>query len=179
MTNEKVQESMTELEAKVSAFSDATQGESAEDILYEMRGYEPAIDKASKAYRKYREQSGITDPIMLDEIEEAYYAGMENGMKEEPASDDLEEEIEKQCNYLHQIAIGKELKGFARHFVKWQKQQEAKYREDNNICCIKFDDIEDARNGAYEQGRIDQRAEDGSLIARAHFQGMEKMKEMM
>jgi hypothetical protein len=47
----------------------------------------------------------------------------------------------------------------ARHFIQWQKKQDAKYREDNNICCMKFDFIEDARLGAYEQGKHDMKAE--------------------
>lgn len=33
-------------------------------------------EKKAKEYRDYRESCGITDPIMLDEIEEAYYSGM-------------------------------------------------------------------------------------------------------
>lgn len=30
----------------------------------------------AKEYRQYREECGIKDPVMLDEIEEAYYQGM-------------------------------------------------------------------------------------------------------
>ena len=29
----------------------------------------------SKQYREFREQCGIKDPVMLDEIEEAYFSG--------------------------------------------------------------------------------------------------------
>ena len=36
-----------------------------------------------------------------------------------------------------------------------QKELEAKYREDNNICCMPFDDIDAARVAAYEQGKMD------------------------
>jgi len=33
------------------------------------------IEEMAKAYRDYREKCGIKDPVMLDEIEEAYYEG--------------------------------------------------------------------------------------------------------
>lgn len=36
---------------------------------------EEQIKQWSKDYRKYREICGVTDPICLDEIEEAYYLG--------------------------------------------------------------------------------------------------------
>ena len=32
-------------------------------------------DEKSKQYRDFREECGIKDPIMLDEIDEAYYEG--------------------------------------------------------------------------------------------------------
>lgn len=31
--------------------------------------------QAAVAYRKYRERCGVKDPVMLDEIEEAYFKG--------------------------------------------------------------------------------------------------------
>lgn len=78
-----------------------------------------------------------------------------DSMPEEPLNDDLEKEIsrwlEENCDdagYFNQIE-------FARHFVNWQKQRDAEFRENNNICCMKFDDIEDARLGAYEEGKKD------------------------
>ena len=33
-------------------------------------------EKKAKGFRDYRQSCGIVDPIMLDEIEEAYYEGM-------------------------------------------------------------------------------------------------------
>lgn len=39
------------------------------------------MEQAAKAYRDYREQCGYEDPVALDEIEGAYYMGMEK-MKE-------------------------------------------------------------------------------------------------
>ena len=36
----------------------------------------------SKQYRDYREQCGIKDPIMLDEIEEAYFEGYHQAEKD-------------------------------------------------------------------------------------------------
>lgn len=34
-------------------------------------------DKLSTVYRQYREKCGVKDPVMLDEIEEAYLQGMQ------------------------------------------------------------------------------------------------------
>ena len=39
--------------------------------------------------------------------------------------------------------------------ANWQRGRDAKYKADNNICCMNFDDIEAARIGAYEQGKSD------------------------
>ena len=36
----------------------------------------------SKQYRDFREQCGIKDPVMLDEIEEAYYEGYQQADKD-------------------------------------------------------------------------------------------------
>ena len=33
------------------------------------------VEDLSKQYREFREQCGIKDPVMLNEIEEAYYEG--------------------------------------------------------------------------------------------------------
>lgn len=33
------------------------------------------LDEAARNYRNYRESMGIKDPVMLDEIESAHYAG--------------------------------------------------------------------------------------------------------
>lgn len=46
-------------------------------------------------------------------------------------------------------------KAVVKHFTEWQKKQIAKYNEENNICCMNFDDIEEARLGAYEEGKAD------------------------
>jgi len=39
-------------------------------------------DEKSKQYRDYREQCGIKDPVMLNEIEEAYYVGYRQAEKD-------------------------------------------------------------------------------------------------
>lgn len=39
-------------------------------------------EEKSKQYRDYREQCGIKDPVMLDEIEEAYYEGYQQAEKD-------------------------------------------------------------------------------------------------
>lgn len=39
-------------------------------------------DEKSKQYRDYREQCGIKDPVMLNEIEEAYYEGYNQAEKD-------------------------------------------------------------------------------------------------
>ena len=36
----------------------------------------------SEKYRDFREQCGIKDPVMLDEIEEAYYEGYQQAEKD-------------------------------------------------------------------------------------------------
>lgn len=36
-------------------------------------------DELSKAYRKYREDCGVNDPVYLDEIEDAHFDGVEKG----------------------------------------------------------------------------------------------------
>lgn len=45
----------------------------------------------SKQYREFREQCGIKDPVMLNEIEEAYYKGYNQAEKDlELSWDDIE-----------------------------------------------------------------------------------------
>lgn len=39
-------------------------------------------DEKSKQYRDYREQCGIKDPVMLNEIEAAYYVGYHQAEKD-------------------------------------------------------------------------------------------------
>ena len=39
-------------------------------------------EEKSKQYREYREQCGIKDPVMLNEIEEAYYEGYNQAEKD-------------------------------------------------------------------------------------------------
>lgn len=79
--------------------------------------------------------------------------------QEEPISEDLLDEIHNRwedaphtkwpkCPY-------KDFKNIACHFANWQRERDAKYKADNNICCMNFDDIEAARIGAYEQGKSD------------------------
>ena len=79
--------------------------------------------------------------------------------QEEPISEDLLDEIHNRwedaphtkwpkCPY-------KDYKNIACHFANWQRERDAKYKADNNICCMNFDDIEAARIGAYEQGKSD------------------------
>lgn len=45
------------------------------------------------------------------------------------------------------------LDAIARHFADWRKRWEDAIRERDGICCMRFDDIEDARTAAYEEGR--------------------------
>ena len=39
-------------------------------------------EEKSKQYRDFREQCGIKDPVMLNEIEEAYYEGYQQAEKD-------------------------------------------------------------------------------------------------
>jgi len=39
-------------------------------------------EELSKQYRDFREQCGIKDPVMLNEIEEAYYEGYQEAEKD-------------------------------------------------------------------------------------------------
>ena len=79
--------------------------------------------------------------------------------QEEPISEDLLEEILNRweddtdtrwpkCSYT-------EFENIACHFANWQREHDTKYKANNNICCMNFDDIEAARIGAYEQGKSD------------------------
>ena len=40
------------------------------------------VEDLSKQYREFREQCGIKDPVMLNEIEEAYYKGYHQAEKD-------------------------------------------------------------------------------------------------
>lgn len=73
--------------------------------------------------------------------------------QEETVSDDLEAEIQRykdSHDYMSEY-----IRDVARHFANWQRERDVKYKADNNICCMNFDDIEAARIGAYEQGKSD------------------------
>lgn len=89
-----------------------------------------------------------------------------DSMPQEPVCEDLnkefnrfivnEEGVSGFLSYEKQIEWGLDI---ARHFVDWQKQQDEKFREDNNICCMKFEDIDNSRIGAYEEGKAYMREE--------------------
>ena len=81
----KVAEAMREVEEKSKAFTVAHQGESAEEILAQMRGIDKsddALEKKAEEYRIFREECGIKDRVMLNEIEMAYYEGAKCMLKQ-------------------------------------------------------------------------------------------------
>ena len=39
-------------------------------------------EESSKQYREFREQCGVKDPVMLNEIEEAYFEGYNQAVKD-------------------------------------------------------------------------------------------------
>lgn len=53
-------------------------------------------EEASAKYRKFREDCGIKDPVMLDEIEEAYYNGA-TSIQKHAWSDEDEENLQHCC----------------------------------------------------------------------------------
>lgn len=61
----------------------------------EPKSYKDA-EEASAEYRKFREECGIKDPVMLDEIEEAYYNGA-TSRKPVDWSDEDEENLQHCC----------------------------------------------------------------------------------
>lgn len=64
----------------------------------EPKSYKEA-EKACLEYRKFREDCGIKDPVMLDEIEEAYYNGATSIQKPDWSEED-EEELGIAIKYL-------------------------------------------------------------------------------
>ena len=54
---------------------------------------EQEMNQEAKAYRQYREKCGYQDPVALDEIEGAYYMGMEK-MREQMMKDAIETTID-------------------------------------------------------------------------------------
>ena len=50
------------------------------------------LKEAARKYRDYREECGIKDPVMLDEIEEAHYAGAEYQRKQDQSLIELAED---------------------------------------------------------------------------------------
>jgi hypothetical protein len=62
MTNKEVKQALAEVEQKARAFSAATQGETADEILTQMRGEEPASeDLDEEMHRYFKEWMG--DPV--------------------------------------------------------------------------------------------------------------------
>ena len=66
--------------------------------------------QASVAYRKFRERCGVKDPVMLDEIEEAYFIGAEETINR------IEEKLDFYCDRPSEFygaieRMVKELKG--------------------------------------------------------------------
>lgn len=53
MEQDEVTKAIAEVEEKARAFTEAHRGESAEDILAQMRGEEPASEDLEKAYTDY------------------------------------------------------------------------------------------------------------------------------
>lgn len=61
-------------------------------------------DEKSNQYREYRENCGIKDPVMLDEIEESYFQGYEQAEKDLALTI---EDIEKIHTFLYAIENNK------------------------------------------------------------------------
>lgn len=87
-----------------------------------------------------------------------------DSMPEEPVSEDLDKFATQSANKLYPPEFEmaddnwKQRAGYVKGCkdgAKWQRERDAKYKADNNICCMNFDDIEAARIGAYEQGKSD------------------------
>ena len=74
-------------------------------------------DELSKAYRKYREDCGVNDPVYLDEIEDAHFDGVEKGY--EWAVSDVIEWLRK--NLLNYIEIDFSLAGKTETNCNWDE----------------------------------------------------------
>ena len=68
------------------------EGEEVEMAVMDGKPVNKNYEKAAKEYRKFREECGVKDPVSLNEIEEAYYLGMER-LKEQILKDAVEEEV--------------------------------------------------------------------------------------
>ena len=60
-------------------------------------------DEKSKQYKDFREQCGIKDPVMLNEIGEAYYEGYHQAEKDlELTIEDIKIILDAENNILHE-----------------------------------------------------------------------------
>ena len=88
MDQDEVTKAMAEVEEKVRAFTEAHRGESAEDILAQMRGEEPASEDLEEEIEQYCLHHGYLDSF-------------------------------KNCGYTFNEQVG----DIARYFANWQKEQ--------------------------------------------------------
>lgn len=83
----------------------------------ETKSYKDA-EEASAEYRKFREDCGIKDPVMLDEIEEAYYNGATSIQK--PAWSEEDEEYMR--DVIAFLEDARDCRQNALDCIEWMKQ---------------------------------------------------------
>lgn len=82
-------------------------------------------DEKSKQYRDFREQCGIKDPVMLDEIEEAYYEGYQQAEKDlELTYDDICEIMEIREDVLEMDSYENLYEEILKRFKDYKERKE-------------------------------------------------------
>ena len=120
-------------------------------------------EELAKEYRNYREECGINDPIMLDEIEEAYFQGISK--QADVQSDDLDVAIGDYCsnsdNFITFIDTGFAYRSEEKDDIpliikaikfgaQWQQNQIAK---ENMLLPFKeYDNLMDSINKKKKEG---------------------------
>lgn len=92
-TKADVDAAMQEVEEKSKAFTDANKGESAEEILAQMKGEEPILEVLAKYLDHVSHEEAMKTKGAIDRWFAEYY--------QEPVSDDLEDAADKYSQSIH------------------------------------------------------------------------------
>ena len=145
-TQAEIESAMAEVEEKSKAFTAAHQGESAEEILAQMRGEEPAknceICPESSACALGDRKNCVLEEELVSKFNSCVQEGdkiavnedgtrfnvsqLERVAKKESASDEFEQEWKEYFKCRGDVATVN-IKDLARHFVNWQREQDKQW----------------------------------------------------
>lgn len=131
-TKADVDAAMQDVEEKSKAFTDANKGESAEEILAQMKGEEPILEVIAKYLDHVSKEEAMKTKDAIDRWFAEYFP--------EPVSDELEKAADKYSQSIHSdysndMFDGHNIYDAVIYGAQWQKQQMMKGAVEGLVVC--------------------------------------------